>query len=482
VQDLLAVANNDCALMSISIDNAQVRPCTLATFTVNYRNAGAVAASNAMMEVILDQGLEYYSASPAPASVVGNTLQFNLGNVDPQQNSQHKEVRITVSPDCALQIGQQVCISAHITPDMPCNSPAWQGAIVAVEGTCSSTSDSVIFKIKNIGNGPNLNIQDFVIVEDQIVLRNSTFQLLAGGEQIEAILPMHDTTTISIQAEQEPGAPPPAIVTFSLSGCSGSGGTPNGLGGGAGPFTANKCFDVVNSFDPNVKLASPLGYGPEHIVRPETPLEYTIHFQNTGNDTAYQVILRDTISELLNRGDIEITGASHPFDLALLNSKVLHVQFDNILLPDSATNPEASKGYISFRISPKPGLPNGTVIDNRAGIYFDQNPPIITNTVSRTFAEYFLVSTDENTGDVFVPVTVSPNPFIQEARFELPEYLANRELQLAVYDATGKLIRSIQFTGKTCLLSRENLTNGLHFWSITDAGKVLASGKIVAGN
>ncbi len=116
----------------------------------------------------------------------------------------------------------------------------------------------------------------------------------------------------------------------------------------------------------------------------------------------------------------------------------MHIRFDNILLPDSLTNPEGSQGFISFKIYPKSELPEGTLVDNRAAIYFDQNPPIITNTVSGTYGEYYLVSTEEQNGAGQVKVSVSPNPFMVETVFELPADMPLGAYQLEVFDALGK--------------------------------------------
>jgi len=254
------------------------------------------------------------------------------------------------------------------------------------------------------------------------------------------------------------------------------------MGGGSGPFSYNKCYEVTNSFDPNDKTASPLGFGPEHLIRPGTPLEYTIRFQNTGNDTAFLVILRDTLSDKLDRSRIELQGASHPFDFAQISDSILHIRFDNILLPDSLTNPEGSQGFISFKIYPKEDLPNGTVVNNRAAIYFDQNPPIITNDVWRTYGEYLVVSTEDVKDAEQIRVDVSPNPFMSETTFVLPESLSAGAYQLQVFDASGKLLRTLPFSEKRCQLRRDVLTSGIHFRNKIEAGKMLARGKIVAGN
>ena len=483
-EDFVVFPEIDCALMQVSVGGSQVRPCTTEVIQFFYRNGGTITADNASLEVMLDPALEYLSASPAPASVLGNTLQFDLDAVEPNYNDHYQTVKISVLPNCNLVIGQQVCVSAQISPDVPCQqSPAWNGAIITVDGECSNTSDSVIFRIRNIGNGPNLNIQDFIIDEDQIVLFQGTFQLPAGGVQEQTVLPMSNSSTVSITAEQEPGAPGDTLVTYSLTNCIGiGGGAPSGLGGNSGQFSDYQCLAVVNSYDPNEKTASPIGSGNQHLVRKGTPLEYTIHFQNTGNDTAFLVVLRDTLSNKMDYSRIELLGSSHPYELAQINDSILHIRFDNILLPDSLTNPEGSQGFFSFKIYPKSGLSDGTVVNNHAAIYFDQNPPIITNTVSRTYGEYYLVSTDEQKGPAQVRVSVSPNPFMEAATFELPGELPNHERQLEVFDASGRILKTLSFSEKTCQLRREDLASGMHFWRITEGGKVLASGKIVAGN
>lgn len=330
-----------------------------------------------------------------------------------------------------------------------------------------------------MGDAPNAGLLNFVIDEDQIVLLSGKFQLAPGEEKTYGVLPQFDSTTVSIVAQQEPGAPGDTLVSYSLTNCTGmNGGTGGGLGNNSGPASINHCFAVFNSYDPNDKLASPVGYGPERMVRPGTPLEYTIRFQNTGNDTAYLVVLRDTLSDKMDVSRIELLGASHPYAFAQINDNILHISFENILLPDSATNPEASQGFFSFRIYPKADLPNGTKVHNQAAIYFDQNPPVITPDVFRTYGEYFILSTDE-AAQMKVKVGVYPNPFIETVRFKLPDDVAPAERVLELRDPLGKLTKSVQFSGNSCEITSEGLKSGVHFWSIKEQGRSIASGRVV---
>lgn len=67
--------------------------------------------------------------------------------------------------------------------------------------------------------------------------------------------------------------------------------------------------------------------------------------------------------------------------------------FVNINLPDSTSNQAESQGYVTYTISPRSDLSTCTSIQNTASIYFDSNPPIVTNT---TESIYCISCDDDN--------------------------------------------------------------------------------------
>ena len=141
---------------------------------------------------------------------------------------------------------------------------------------------------------------------------------------------------------------------------------------------------VTGSYDPNDKSVSPVGAGPIHAVPTDHRLTYTINFENTGTDTAFNVILIDTLSQSFDLNSIRMEMSSHQSYMEIDFAGVLRIYFPDILLPDSNVNNIACKGYFVYSIEPLPGLPEGTVIENSAGIYFDFNLPVLTNTVFNT--------------------------------------------------------------------------------------------------
>ncbi len=140
------------------------------------------------------------------------------------------------------------------------------------------------------------------------------------------------------------------------------------------------CYNVLNSYDPNMKEVYPVDVIPGY----DDWFTYTIHFQNTGNAPAFNIRLRDTLDAQLDLNTFEVLGYSHAATTAL-SGNILNVRFNNIMLPDSTTDHDGSMGYFQYRIKPLANLPLGTHISNTAYIYFDYNAPVVTNTTQNNF-------------------------------------------------------------------------------------------------
>jgi uncharacterized repeat protein (TIGR01451 family) len=136
---------------------------------------------------------------------------------------------------------------------------------------------------------------------------------------------------------------------------------------------------VTGAYDPNDKLAySSLGSTSTWLLDEDEWIDYTIRFQNTGTDTAFNVVITDTLPANLDPSSIIVGPASHSFSWQLRDVSTLKFIFPNILLPDSNVNEPRSHGFVSFRIRPHEGLTVGEDINNIANIYFDFNPAVIT--------------------------------------------------------------------------------------------------------
>ena len=137
---------------------------------------------------------------------------------------------------------------------------------------------------------------------------------------------------------------------------------------------------VTGAYDPNNKVFFPSFSDSVGVVPVGTEyVDFQINFQNTGTDTAHNIFLLDTISSLLKLNSLEILGSSHNMTWQILAPRVLRFDFDNIDLVDSNTNEILSHGFVKFRIDLIDSINLYDLIVNQAGIYFDYNPPILTN-------------------------------------------------------------------------------------------------------
>ena len=142
---------------------------------------------------------------------------------------------------------------------------------------------------------------------------------------------------------------------------------------------------VTCSYDPNDKVANPIGYTNNHFISADQVLEYKIRFQNTGNATAFNVRIDDQLDTVhLNLSTFQLTGSSHDYFAVMNPNGLLQLYFNDIMLPDSLTDEPNSHGWIQYRIAPLTNLVPGDVISNTASIYFDDNLPVLTNEVTHT--------------------------------------------------------------------------------------------------
>ena len=147
---------------------------------------------------------------------------------------------------------------------------------------------------------------------------------------------------------------------------------------------------VVCSYDPNDKTAFPNGSTGGPQISLNDNLEYVVRFQNTGNATAIDVRIEDTIDVNLDLSTFSLISSSHLVDVTIDPIGLVTFLFEDINLPDSTSDEPGSHGYVKYKIEQVSGLLPHDEIQNTAHIYFDLNAPITTNTTLNTIECYDL--------------------------------------------------------------------------------------------
>lgn len=473
-QDIPVHLEQRCGLLSVDLTTNRLRRCAPNnSYTVQACNLSGETVENAWVEVALDNYFTYESSSIPGILTSGNTWSFQLGNLPPGHCT---SFHITFAISCDAQLGASHCTEAFVYPYDDCgNNSNWSGADIKLDAACEG--DSVRFSITNTGNASMSEALEFVVVEDVVMRQEGSFQLNQGENftfKQEA-----NGSTWRLEADQEPLHPWGGRQAVALEGCGGINQT--GLLNlfplnDSNPFQAFECRENIGSYDPNDKQAFPTGYGNLHFIKPNTDIEYLIRFQNTGTDTAFKVVILDTLSQHLDPATVRPGVASHAMEFAVLEGNVLRFTFDNINLPDSNVNWTASNGFVKFRVSQKPDLADGTSLENTAAIYFDYNEPIITNTCWHTVGrEFVTVSIDDPALET--QVRAYPNPAVEGVIFEMKSWISNGTFVLT--NAFGQVVNTQTFNGNQFRFDRKQLPAGLYTFVILSNNTKTATGKIV---
>ena len=477
----------DCSFLTVDIASPFLRRCFPNTYTVSYCNTGTSMASNAEITLEFDPFLTIDSSSVNLTGLGGNVFTFNAGDLNPFDCGSFK-VYTTLACDSTGSkplLGLTHCSSARISPDTFCLAPAanWDGSSIEVAAICEG--DSVSVKLTNMGDPMNAK-SSFVIIEDQLIFRVIPIQLDENGDTTITIRP--EGKTVRFEIEQLDGHPGNSQPSIAVEGCGALNTDSISIGyvtqfaqDDGDNFVEIDCQESIGSYDPNDKLGLPKGYKNSHLIENDTELEYRIRFQNTGTDTAFTVVIRDTLTEKLNIASVKPGTSSHPYDFEIYDGGILKFTFNNILLPDSTTNLDGSNGFVKFKVLLDDSLENGTIIYNDADIYFDFNPPVLTNQTFHQIGENFIDSVSAVRLIDFPKfnVKIAPNPFFDQTKIELID-APHGEKHFSIYNSTGQLVREATFRGNEFLFEKDNLLSGIYYFNIKNQERLLlATGKIV---
>jgi len=226
----------------------------------------------------------------------------------------------------------------------------------------------------------------------------------------------------------------------------------------------NNTFDcyafVVSSFDPN-DISVREG---ESITLDQTGeyLHYTIRFQNMGDANATFVRIATNLNENLDLDTFQAIGGSHNF-VANRAGNSLEFFFDDINLPFEDADEPGSHGFVSFKVKPKATVGIGDVMTGQAGIYFDFNPVVDTNTATTTVQATAGIKDLATNG-----FALYPNP----ASGKVTLLLQNAEAgNITVTDILGKTMFTAVLNGAQSNLDVSALKTGVYFVSVTANGK-----------
>ncbi len=370
--NILVQRNLDCPVLSVDVSTHSLTHCADNEYAIHYCNKGTATALEPYVELELHEDLSITSSSLSFTLIGDNKYQFDLDDV---AIGDCGTFYVTAFLDCTnALVGQTHSVEAHIFPDAFCGT-SWPGASLSANVVCEG--DSATFTVTNVGLGAMQFASDFIVIEDHVLLQ---------GPIIDNLGPAEDTSftfypngkTLRLELTQDPLYPGEKKQAITIEGCSTDNNGNISIGyvtqfpeHDGNPFISIDCQESTTSTNDAMKRAYPKGYGVERYTNANIDLDYHIHFQNTGTDTVYTVIIQDTLSQWLDASSIRPGTASDLYDFGLYGNGIVRFVFSNIELPPASVNEAASRGFVKFRVKQLTDNTPGTLILNTANVIFD---------------------------------------------------------------------------------------------------------------
>ncbi len=489
-----------CPVLTVDLASNRRRRCFNSHTSISYSNEGFAEAQNVKVYVQLPSYVHLVSANTSYTVNNSGIYEFDIGAVKAGFSG---EIQLVDSVACENGItGLTQCTKAWITPTNDCLNDldttsgvnaGWDRSSILVSGVC--LGDSIVqFSIINTGDAGTGDMQSsstYRIYIDNVLTNTVSFQL--NGNDTLSLNIMANGATVRLEADQHPAHPGNSHPNTSIEGCgtNSSGTFSSGLIN-TSPLNnediqmAEECLPIIDSYDPNDKAVSPSGIFDGNYVHPQSLLHYKIRFQNTGTDTAYKVIVIDTLPIELDIATLEFGSSSHPYQIHVSGKErpVLSFIFNNINLVDSLTDELNSQGYLSFSASAKSNVVEKSEVHNFAEIYFDYNLPITTNDAWVTL--YDSVRTGSE-----IPVNVGissqieasqirvyPNPVQDQLFIEINGSNSYTQSTFSLFDLTGKMLLTKNIDSGLNYVELNKIASGLYFYSISSGQLQLKTGKL----
>jgi len=475
---MYAREKNPCLRPVINVVTTRARSCAASTIYVRAAHDINSYIEGENLSIILKvDSLYMVDSANVDYTELGNN-EFLISNVT-LTKGEILDYRFFAFLDCEAPINKTLVNSAEFidlnncaisstspNSDSTCTGD-WDEPSLTVSNDC--IEDTAYFVISNVGTGDMDCISRIRIDTNGYFSHWDSIQLAAGESYTMSFVP--EGSTIYVSAEQHPGHPANSRPDAFVEAC--------GSLDYNHPFARAKSstddierykdidlISVRNSYDPNQKLGYPLGLGDEDLIEQNQDLEYRIDFQNTGNDTAYTVVVRDTITEELNLKSLTPLVGSHSYTFSFVGPRVAEWRFENINLLDSANHEEESKGFFTFSIKQNNDLPIGTDITNRVGIYFDFNDPIITNISHHKIGDISgMVNVAEHFGHLNNNlISIYPNP--SGGFITIAADTDINKLHYSIMDIEGRLVLEGTISGTSQKVDISKLAKGVYLIQI----------------
>jgi hypothetical protein len=480
--DFLVQQTKDCAIVEASMSAQGFSADEKSVLNVKYKNIGAKMFA-AVAKITLMPSLTMIGVSQ-PFTKNNAILTVKLGDIEPQQAGSF-DISVKSPPNFVQN--QAITNTIEILPNPICfNNSNWNGAEIRIFATCEK--DSIRFAAQNIGT-TSTPINGLIIEDDVMLFTKKIITTLNPKDSSMIKTLAANGKTYRFEIDQAINFPRRSMPTVSVEACrknasgSFSVGYVNQYAQDDTDFSSDiDVKEVENGTNYNKLSSYPKGYSNQNFIPQNQDIEYMIRYRNAGLQTDSSVFIIDTLSAHLDLSTLRMGASNQPFSYEISDKNLLQIKFPKLKLFGNQVNADSSELFVQFRISQKKDVAIGTVINNRSAIFTSLAvSPYLSENVKHTIGKDYLklkVASQE-LFQANISITVFPNPFMEEAEINIKGLENTANLQLKIIDMQGRVVEDMKSDTPSFHIQKNKMTSGLYFYTIENAGKKIAAGKIV---
>ena len=371
---------NSCPKVLADIVFKEIRPDSVCVASIFLFNTGSADAENTIVTLDVQDGIIIEDISfPWETDTATGLVRIEVGTVSVFRPL---EIHMTGTMVSESQLEEILTVQVDPISTNECDTFAgpWDGSSLVATGTCTQ-SDSVEFKIKNLGLGDMQTQTDYTILQDDLLVHATGQVSLESGDSTVVVVGGQNAF-YRILVDQVPNHPFLGTEEYLVETCFDSDSSLGLPGSTAIPGNDESFFirdsKVLERNQEATLVVLPSGYCESGKVSKDSRLHFSLHARNLTQDVIADLRIAMQIPDELDPSTFR-PGASTTdnYDIKSDNGTLGWIFWSAPMMP-FGNEGQMDQTSVKFSIKPRQDLSYGTMVQSQFqvrlnGIWYDSN-------------------------------------------------------------------------------------------------------------